>query len=299
MCRKERHAEVLHGHRRAEDAYATGGEAVFGEVMAAHQEFTAAVDGRGLHDPRGRGAAADGDRDLPARHPHRRRATGGQPAARGQGGVRRLLRDRGAGRRDRAGARQAVPGAATATSSCVRSGSSAERPVADWAGRRGRGDRGGSPGGRAGQPGLRRPGARGHAAHVSAISTSPRSPPPTPSCSPCRPGRGPGCRESVEAWLLTAARTARSTGSGARRPAAPALLARHRPVVRRGRRARADVADAALVGDDELRMVVLCCDPRLSRRRPGRADAAAGLRRARPPRSPPVSVCRRRRWRPG
>ncbi len=71
-----------------------------------------------------------------------------------------------------------------------------------------------------------------------------------------------GIPASVEAWLITAAR--RRAVDRIRR----AQVARRSLITLRrgwsGVAAGSDVvANAALVGDDELRMVVLCCDPRL------------------------------------
>lgn len=71
-----------------------------------------------------------------------------------------------------------------------------------------------------------------------------------------------GVPESVEAWLITAARR-RAVDRIRRARAGRSALLRHSggwSDVTDGPEA---VAEAALVGDDELRMVVLCCDPRL------------------------------------
>ena len=75
-----------------------------------------------------------------------------------------------------------------------------------------------------------------------------------------------GVPASVDAWLITTARN-RALDRVRRAQAAQRALLREA----RGKRSAfpsaenpADVVDTAVVGDDELRMVVLCCDPRLS-----------------------------------
>ncbi len=72
-----------------------------------------------------------------------------------------------------------------------------------------------------------------------------------------------GVPASVEAWLITAARH-RAVDRIRRAQAGRRALLRHTGRWTDVVAGPADVAEAALVGDDELRMVVLCCDPRLS-----------------------------------
>ena len=119
----------------SESAYAEAGRGGVRRSDGAHNAFAAeAVDGR-----RRRPSSA-ARRCSPRRPPPTCAGPGppdvhavDNPMPEAQGGRRRLLPDRGRRRRGRAGARQAVPGRRTATSSCARSGSSAADASADRA----------------------------------------------------------------------------------------------------------------------------------------------------------------------
>ena len=253
--------------------------------MAAHMAFTEEVEPARWHDRRRRGAAAGGHGDVPARHAHRRRDDGRQPVAGPQGDPRRLLPDRGRRRRARPQHRRALPGRSTATSRSARSGTS----------RRDDGD----------------PAAAAATAHrlywgrvLSATLRMARDVDIAEEATADAfllalqtwPERG--VPDSVEAWLLTAARRRaidrirRLVRFRERVPmlAADATTADGRRRSRRRRRPGRRRRRAA------PRRAVL--PPGDRPRGPGRADAAPRAAACRRRRSPPPSSCRRRRWRP-
>ena len=109
-----------------------------------------------------------------------------------------------------------------------------------------------------------------------------------------------GIPDSVQAWLITAARR-RAIDRVRRAQADRRALMRESGGWSGVVAGTDDVAEAAVVGDDELRLVVLCCVTRgLGRRRPGRVDAPCWPRvvldRCR---SPAVPGMPPRPWQPG
>ena len=226
-------------------------EADFNDVMQQHAAFTAEVEEAGGKILGGEALQPTLDGDLPPRHPrrrHRRR----QPGARPQGDPRRLLPRRGRRRRARPPDRRAAARRRTATSRCDRSGRS-PRSMPDDAGGAAAADAQRLYWGRVLAATLRMARDVDIAEEATADAFA--------LALQTWPDRG--VPDSVEAWLLTAAR--RRAIDRIRR------LARFRErlaAIAATGDLTAQPADAGLdappVLDDELRLVVLCCHPALA-----------------------------------
>ena len=239
----------------SEAAYAEAGEAAFASVMAEHNAFVDEVAKAG-------GTILDGEALQPSAtatylrgHPDAGGAHHRQPAARAQGNGRRLLPGRGRRRRGCLGARQALPGRLRLRRAAPGLGIRRldGRPmisvvVAEAAARAQR-----ELSGRVLAVTLRSVRDLDIAeeatadAFLLALQTWPER----------------GVPASVEAWLITAARR-RAIDRIRSAQAARRALIRQTGDLRSAIAAADDGHEIGVIGDEDLRMVVLCCDPRIA-----------------------------------
>ena len=181
----------------SEAAYEDASEADFNDVMEAHTAFTKELEELGGKSLGGEALQPTWRRRrscaAPASDGHRRR----QPGARPQGGARRLLPRRGRRRRPRPPDRRALPGAVRLHRGAPDLGDPRRRDATSRPRRRAAAGR---------PPAVLGSRARAPRCGWPATSTSPRRRRRTRSLLALQTWPERGVPDSVEAWLLTAAR---------------------------------------------------------------------------------------------